>query len=96
MLYFYNLGQASNIKREIEERGDTYLTTEDIHRVDIVEATPESVKEWEQDPDSELWPVYDYFKGKSWEPMECKDKEAAYDAVQTAENQKIYEYIHDI
>lgn len=76
---------------------DAYWDADAIRKIPLYEETPEILQIFHDpdNPDSDYWPVFSV-DGWSTEPVECRDMEEAYDQLQQALNESIYERRHDI
>ena len=88
MLFYYNIMDGFDDPHR-------FYDEHTIRRFRVYEATPEIEAEALKDG-SGLWPVYDVYANVSTEPVECKDINEAYAYILEAENNSVYEYIHDI
>ena len=88
MRYYYNMADT------FDHPETEYWTEEQIRAVRIYPATPELDKA-AQDEHSTLWPIHNCDK-PSWEHVECKDIDEAYERLGRSLNLSVHERIHDL
>lgn len=97
--YFYNMNdpviRAHEKRVKDQDLGYEYYTDEEIDRIKVYRATDELIAKWENDENSDLWPVYD-IDGWSTEFTPCSSPQDAKDKVGLSLNHSIYEYVHNL
>lgn len=90
MKYFYNLLDGY-------DDPNRFYNEQTIRRFRVYPATPE-IEEAALQPGSGLFPVHDIHAPLSEMNtcVECRDIDEAYEYILEAENESVYEYIHDI
>ena len=88
MLFYYDMEDTLN------HSDYEYWTMDEIKKIRLYPVSYETDKIAQSD-DTSFWPVHDP-TGYSWEHVECKDENEAYQYMLDSFNQSIYERIHDI
>lgn len=88
MRYYYNITDT------FAHPENQYWTKEEAKCVKIFPATPE-IELMAQEKHSTLWVVHDCC-APSWEPVECKDADEAYEHLWRSLNMSVHEYVHNL
>lgn len=86
MKFYYNMIGTYNYPN------DEYWTKEEVRKIRLCSEDELSAEE----ENGDWWPVYNECGSYSWEPVECKDKDEAYEHLLQTLNKSIYEYVNDL
>lgn len=88
MKYYYNMADT------FDHPENEYWTEEQVRSIKLFSATAE-VELMAQGGQGTIWCVHDCC-GPSWEPVECKDIDEAYEHLWRSLNMSVHEYVHDL
>lgn len=91
MKYYYNMQDTYH------HLGNEYWTADEVRSIRLIPVNDnENGETLIDDSHYCLWPVYDCDHGYSWDFVDCKDEDEAYDFLLRSLNTSVYEYLHDI
>lgn len=90
MKFYYDMRD-----RDKKPANDTYWTAGTIRRIRLYPATMALDDEWHNNPDSNLWPVWQW-SDFSTAALDCIHKDHAYQELMISLNNCIYEELNDL
>lgn len=82
--------------RDQKDNDLEFYSDEDINNIPIYEASEDLNNEFSNDPDSDLWFIYDPTYASSTNPVECRNEIEARSYLARLLNLGVYERVYDI